>query len=135
MLACQFAQYCGGDLEKGWYEFFQPFFDTSVLDLPMLFTGYFGIPNFWVHNPLWYSAIWAGLFTFVFGPGKYARWLKAGIVSGIGIELFYRGITGYELTWLGQAAPFWLIANSILCMVASFSIIGIEKIDRVKGAK
>ncbi len=99
------------------------FLTNGLLTWPRAFFGDAGA------NPFVLSAAIPFIAVFTLVAFKKARWVLAGICAGLSAQFFWGAIYGtiavsYMPSWL--VAP-WLLANSLITIILTLSVVGIEK--------
>ncbi len=110
----------------------------SILAAPYHLTG-----SRWAMNPLWISAALPLLSFYFLGLENRVRWLLTSFSIGAASYMWYGAIHGtvriyptlsdvINLPFLGYldfSSFGWLIFNSALCLILSYSFVGVEKVS------
>ena len=105
---------------------------TPLLEWPNVI-AYPGAANF----PLWASAVFPLIVTFLFGLDHRARSIAGGIAIGMGANLLWAAAAGTITPWAlpGLAGTVWLTVNGIFALVLGLGTIGAHNLEASNNAR
>lgn len=102
----------------------------------LLWPGELLADPYW-RNPLFLSALFPFLATFVLGPTRTLGPVVAGLSVGVGVHLGFAAVTGALDVWLlpGALGQGWLAINALLSLLCGVAAIGVARLrDRADEA-